>query len=53
MTLTVGADYFSCPSCQLVLNSYDLINQTELDTQFEAEGNVEDYLLDEPDYGND
>lgn len=53
VTLTVGADHFSCPSCQLVLNSYDLINQAELDTQFEVEGDVDDYLPDEPDYGND
>ncbi|SEF27649.1 hypothetical protein SAMN05421837_103976 [Amycolatopsis pretoriensis] len=53
VTLTISADYFSCPSCQLVLNSYDLINQAGLDIQFEAEGDVDDYLPDEPDYGND
>ncbi len=51
--LTVGADYFSCPSCRLVLDSYELINQTELDLNWRVEGDVEDYLPDEPDYGND
>lgn len=51
--LTVGADYFSCPFCQLVLNSYDLINQAGLHTDFEVEGDLEDYYGQEPEYGND
>jgi hypothetical protein len=52
VTLTIGADYFSCPTCQLVLNSYELLNQADLPTEFEAEGSVDD-LDREPDYGND
>ncbi|MEV4003002.1 hypothetical protein [Actinomadura sp. NPDC049753] len=50
--LTIGADHFSCPNCQLVLDSYELINQAGIATSFEVEGNPEDYFQ-EPDYGND
>lgn len=53
VTLTVGAEHFSCPTCQLVLNSYELIEQAGLETEFDAEGDVDDYLAQEPEYGND
>ncbi len=53
VTLTIGADYFSCPACQLVLNSYDLIGQAGLDTEFDVEGDVDKYVGQEPEYGND
>ncbi|MGA4975255.1 hypothetical protein [Streptomyces cinereoruber] len=52
VTLTIGADHFSCPACQLVLNSYELINQAGLDTEFEAAGDYDD-IDREPEYGND
>ncbi|MDO0909340.1 hypothetical protein QQM39_00175 [Streptomyces sp. DT2A-34] len=53
VTLTIGADYFSCPGCQLVLNSYDLISQAGLDTEFAVDGDVDEYVGQEPEYGND
>ncbi|MEU7559989.1 hypothetical protein [Streptomyces eurythermus] len=53
VTLTIGADYFSCPGCQLVLNSWELIRQAGLDTEFDVEGDVDRYVGQEPEYGND
>ncbi|MFI9547602.1 hypothetical protein ACIHAR_27365 [Streptomyces sp. NPDC052016] len=53
VTLTIGADYFSCPACQLVLNSYDLIRQAGMDTEFHVEGDAYEYIGREPEYGND
>lgn len=53
VTLTIWVDYFSCTACQLVLNSHDQITQAGLDPDFEAEGDIEDYLPEEADYGND
>lgn len=52
VTLTIGAEHFSCPTCQLILNSYELIEQAGISLEFEAEGNIED-IDQEPDYGND
>ncbi|RLL69095.1 hypothetical protein [Streptomyces sp. Z26] len=52
VTLTIGAEYFSCPACQLVLNSYDLIRQAGMDTEFDVEGDIDD-IAQEPEYGND
>lgn len=49
MEATVGASYFSCPSCRLVLDGYEFLEAAQLPTEFEVE--VEDYV--EPDYGND
>jgi hypothetical protein len=49
-TVTVPADYFSCPTCHLVLDSYELIEQADLPTTFEA---IDDNPPEEPDYGND
>jgi hypothetical protein len=53
VTLTVDADYFSCPTCQLVLNGYEFLDQAELPTSFDVEGDVDDLHPDEPEYGND
>ncbi|MGA5124386.1 hypothetical protein ACPCAG_13900 [Streptomyces pseudogriseolus] len=53
VTLTVAADYFSCHGCQLVLNSWELIRQAGLDTEFDVEGDVDEYVGQEPEYGND
>ncbi|MYS85231.1 hypothetical protein [Embleya scabrispora] len=53
VTLTVGAEYFSCPTCQLVLNSYELLARANLDTEFDTEGDVDEILGREPEYGND
>lgn len=53
VTLTVGADYFSCQSCQLVLNGYDLLRQAGLDTEFVVDGDPDDYVGQEPEYRND
>lgn len=49
--VTVGSAYFSCPTCQLVLDNYELIIQAELPDEFYTEGDEEDLL--EADYGND
>ncbi|MFE6357501.1 hypothetical protein ACFVOO_32105 [Streptomyces rochei] len=51
VSLTISADHFSCAGCQLVLNSYELIRQAGLPTEFDAEGDFDDYQ--EPEYGND
>lgn len=53
VTLTIGADHFSCSGCQLVLNSSDLVRQAGLDTEFDVEGDVDEYVGQEPEYGND
>lgn len=52
VSLTIGAEYFSCPACQLVLPSYDLIDQAGIDTDFEVEGDIDD-IAQEAEYGND
>ncbi|MFI6803343.1 hypothetical protein [Streptosporangium canum] len=52
VTLTIGAEYFSCPTCHLVLMGYKLIKQAGLPEEFEAEGDATD-IYEEPDYGND
>jgi hypothetical protein len=49
-TVTVPADYFSCPTCHLVLDKYELIEQADLPTSFET---IDDDPPEEPDYGND
>jgi len=51
-TLTVAADYFSCPHCHLVLNGYEFVEQAGLPSTFDVEG-VEDRDYVEPEYGND
>ncbi|MFI7048965.1 hypothetical protein [Streptosporangium sandarakinum] len=52
VTLTIGAEYFSCPTCHLVLMGYKLIKQAGLPEEFEAEGDAS-YIYEESDYGND
>jgi hypothetical protein len=49
--LTVATDYFSCETCHLVLDSYELIEKAGLPLEFSDEGDMADYY--EPDYGND
>jgi len=49
-TITVPADYFSCPTCHLVLDRYELIEQADLPTTFDV---IDDNPPEEPDYGND
>jgi hypothetical protein len=50
--ITVPADYFSCPTCHLVLDRYELIEQAGLPTTFEV---VDDDppVPEEQEYGND
>ena len=50
-TAQIGTDYFSCQYCHLVLNDYDLLAQSGLSLEFEAEVDPADYY--EPEYGND
>lgn len=52
VTLTIDASYFSCITCQLVLNGYELIEQAGLPTTFDVAGDKDDAYT-EPDYGND
>ena len=49
--LTVAADYFSCETCRLVLDSYELLREAGLPTDFTDTGDFRDYM--EPEYGND
>lgn len=49
--ITVGADYFSCPRCRLILDSYELLEAAGVSVTFEATGDASDYM--EPEYGND
>jgi hypothetical protein len=49
-TITVPADYFSCSTCHLVLDRYELIKQADLATTFDT---IDDDPPLEPDYGND
>ncbi|MEV0758006.1 hypothetical protein [Streptosporangium sp. NPDC050280] len=52
VTHTIDADYFSCPTCHLVLNGYELLDQAKVDPSFTVEGDPSD-AYDEGDYGND
>lgn len=50
----VLAEYFSCASCQLVLDTYELLEAADMDLEFEVED--EDFVADgagEQEYGND
>jgi hypothetical protein len=49
-TITVPIDYFSCPTCRLVLDRYELVVQSGMDDSFTT---VDDDPEPEPDYGND
>ncbi|WP_329005712.1 hypothetical protein OHA18_20225 [Kribbella sp. NBC_00709] len=52
VTVTVEAEYFSCRTCQLVLDGWELIAQAGLPEQFVTIGSEEDLPLEE-EYGND
>ena len=45
------AEYFSCPTCHLVLDGYELISQAGLSDTFEAVDDDPEWS--EPEYGND
>jgi hypothetical protein len=49
--INVPADYFSCSTCHLVLDGYELIEQAGLPGEFEVID--EDPVLPEAEYGND
>ncbi|WP_454482954.1 hypothetical protein [Arthrobacter sp. MAHUQ-56] len=53
----VLAEYFSCESCQLVLDTYELLEASEVDLAFEVEDEefVNEYAgeAEEQEYGND
>jgi len=50
-TLTVPAEYFSCSTCHLVLDNFELLLQADLPNDFEFVD--EDPEWPEPEYGND
>lgn len=49
-TATVTPDYFSCSTCRLVLDRYELVHQAGLAEPFTA---IDDDPPQEPEYGND
>lgn len=51
--VTATSEYFSCSSCGLVLDNYQLLEQAGLDSTFLAEGSSDDIPDYEGDYGND
>jgi hypothetical protein len=51
VTVTVESEYFSCSTCQLVLDGYELIEQAGLPESFYTEGDSADFVGQE--YGND
>lgn len=51
--LTIGAEYFGCSTCGLVLDGYELLEAAALETSFTAEGSEADADYHEGDYGND
>jgi len=53
VTLSVDATYFSCSTCQLVLDNYDLVEQAGLSTTFFVDGDREDAYNHEAEYGNE
>lgn len=49
--LSIGADYFSCSRCRLVLDGYELLEAAGVSLTFEATGDASEYM--EAEYGND
>jgi hypothetical protein len=49
--LTIGSDYFSCSTCKIVIDGYELLEATGLPVSFGDTGDISDYM--EPEYGND
>jgi hypothetical protein len=52
-TIDVPVYYFSCPTCRLVLDDYELIVQAGLPDSFEFLDHNAEWPEPEPDYGND
>jgi hypothetical protein len=52
VNLSVGSDYFSCSTCHLILDGYELLEAAGLDDQFPDVGSPADFA-DPDDYGND
>jgi hypothetical protein len=52
-TLDVPVEYFSCHTCHLVLNGYELIRQAGLPDSFEFLDTDPEWPKEEPEYGND
>ena len=52
ITLDIAPDYFSCPTCHLVLDEPELIEQAGIDELFQAEGDPEDFY-EAPEYENE
>jgi hypothetical protein len=50
-TIHVPAEYFSCPTCHLILDGYELIDHVGLPETFDVIDNDPEWP--EPDYGND
>lgn len=50
--LTVSSDYFSCPTCKLVLQNWELLSEVGLPGEFSAVGDYDDYGA-QFEYGND
>jgi hypothetical protein len=51
--INVPAEYFGCPTCHLVLDNYELIEQAGLPDSFEFIDENPEWPEGEPDYGND
>ncbi|WP_062987071.1 hypothetical protein [Nocardia anaemiae] len=49
--LTVGSDYFSCETCKLVIDGWEVIVAAGIDDEFGVTDDAMDHM--EPDYGND
>jgi hypothetical protein len=52
MNLTVGSEHFSCTTCHLVLDGYELLQEAGLPSDFADIGDIGDYI-DSGEYGND
>lgn len=49
--LTIGADYFSCATCRLIIDGYEVLESADLPLTFGDTGDIGDYMAAE--YGND
>ena len=54
VALTITTEYFSCETCHLVLDDWELLAEAGLELSFETTGDYDDYAgLVGPEYGND
>ncbi|MBR7838523.1 hypothetical protein KDL01_34975 [Actinospica durhamensis] len=53
VTLTIDSEYFSCPTCHLVLDRYEFVAQAGLPKEFETAGELSDIYSGGDEYGND